>query len=64
MLSLTWIETIQYTDNNCLDDFECIENVLRSFGQTLDIVINYTYEFLLDLNSIAKKIPKLLDNDA
>jgi len=64
LLSLTWIETIQYTDNNCLDDFECIENVLRSFGQTLDIVINYTYEFLLDLNSIAKKIPKLLDNDA
>lgn len=61
LLSLTWIETLQYIDDECLDDFECTENVLKSFGCTLDIVINYQYEFLLDLSSVAKKLEKHLD---
>ncbi|MEM1645962.1 MAG: hypothetical protein QXL96_08890 [Ignisphaera sp.] len=58
LLSLTWIETIQYIDNDCLNDFEYIENILRSFGYTLNVVINHRYDFMLNIDSIVEKIPK------
>lgn len=53
ILSLTWLETLQYADEECVKDFECIENMLRSFGYALKMAIEYEYSFSIDLEKIA-----------
>lgn len=58
LMSLIWLETIQYMDEGCLEDVECIENLLESFGYSLSFAIKYEYHIQLDLGTILEKLYK------
>lgn len=54
LLSLTWLDTIQYIYDvdGCVDDLGCLEALLKLFGDALGIAAGEDYIFEIDLERL------------
>lgn len=63
LISLSWAETIQFTDVECIKDTSCALNVLRSFAEVLTLALDQKYTFTIDIRAVRSTLDEILKSN-